>query len=280
MLRRQFLGLLGLLGCKDEEDMLLAQSGIMGFAERTPVDIPYTSYTPTFGGFSVSPTVVARYVNYGGLVHVWITTTVHGTSNATGAATLTFTLPITSANTTSQNTVVAVTVNNGARSTVPGLCVVTANSTTATVYRDSTAVTAWTGSGNKSFNLSIVYDAGTYETFAPSFAGFSVNPTVTARYLRQFGRCHYYLTTTAHGTDNNAGSSSTTVSLPFQAANFDQRMPVAVITNNGSRQAGLGMMYVAANSSTGIIYRNPGEGTAWQGSGNKSFSFSIVYETV
>jgi hypothetical protein len=260
--------------------MLLAQSGIMGFQERIPTDIPYTTYTPTFAGFSASPTVVARYVNYGGLVHVWIQTTAHGTSNATAANSLTFTLPIASANTVAQNTVVSVTVNSGARSTVPGYCLITANSTTATVYRDSSAVTTWTGSGNKSFNLSIVYDAGTYETFAPSFAGFSANPTVTARYLRQFGRCHYYLSTSAHGTSNTTSSNSTTVSLPFQSANFIQRMPIAVITDNGSRQTGLGMMYVAANSSTGIVYRNPGEGTLWTGSGNKSFSFSVVYQTV
>lgn len=277
MRRSEFLGLLPLIGC---EDMLLSQIGLLGKTELIPTDIPYTSYTPTFGGFSVAPTVVARYVNYGGLVHLWITATAHGTSNATAANSLTFTLPIASANTIVQNCVCASTTNNGVRNSAPGLVVLTSNSTTATVFRDMTTVTTWTGSGNKSFNLSLVYEASGYTAYAPTFAGFSANPTVTARYIRLFGACHYYLTTTAHGTSNNTGSAATTVSLPVVSANYVQRIPCTIIVDNGSRQSAEGMMYIAASTGTAIIYRNAGEGTLWTGSGNKSFTFSIGYETV
>jgi len=122
----------------------------------------YTSYTPIFGGYLVSPTVVARYNNsIPNFTHLWITTTTHGTSNSTIASGLTITLPVTSTNTITQYLPVTSITDNGISQQAQGLMVIPPNSNTATIYRNGTLATAWTGSGNKSFNLSVQYQSAT-----------------------------------------------------------------------------------------------------------------------
>lgn len=114
----------------------------------------WSTWSPTWGGFSVSPTVGAYYVKIGKTVICQITTTGHGTSNATS---LTFTLPFTS----SKSLIVCGTGlphNNGAFSTNPIRIDVAASSATATVYRTLQG-DVWTNSGAKSFYGFLVYEA-------------------------------------------------------------------------------------------------------------------------
>jgi hypothetical protein len=138
--------------------MTLVKTGTNAWLLQNGTPGAYQSYTPTFAGFSVDPVVVARYMLIGKKCHVWLATTSHGTSNSTGAASTTITLPFTSNITIGQTVMCARIVNSGANQSAPGLLSIAANSNVATVYRDGTLITAWTGSGNKSFSFSIEYE--------------------------------------------------------------------------------------------------------------------------
>jgi hypothetical protein len=235
----------------------------------------YLSYTPTFTGFSVDPVVIAHYANLGGMVNLWITPSVHGTSNATS---LTFTLPIATANTISQQLVSARVTDAGASQSQPGLVVLTANSTTATVYKTSQASgTSWTASGSKSFKINILYEASGYSAYTPSWTGFSANPTVTARYFQNGKFVHVYMTASGHGTSN---ATTLTVTLPFTAANtVNQYVPIAGYNNNGSRGAIAGLGVIGANTNIMTCYINMQSGT-WSSSSSKSISCSFEYECI
>lgn len=234
----------------------------------------YSSYTPTFTGFSVAPTVVAHYVNLGGMINLWMTPTVHGTSNATS---FTFTLPIATANTIGQQIVSARVTDNGASQTQPGLVALTPNSTTCTVYKTSQAsATSWTASGQKSCKINILYEASGYSAYTPSWTGFSSNPVVTARYFQNGKFVHVYITASSHGTSN---ATTLTVSLPFTAANtVDQYVPIAGYNNNGARGTIAGLGVITKNTTTMTCYINMQSG-AWSSSSSKSISCSFAYES-
>lgn len=241
---------------------------------KPPFDDSYSSYTPTFGGFSVDPVVSARYANLGGMVHLWITPSAHGTSNAGGAATLTVSLPIAAA-AFAQNIVACRITNNNVSLTVQGLCLIAASASTATIYRDPSAIATWTASGNKSFKMSIFYEASGYTSHTPTFGGFSVAPTVACRYFVNDKFAHLYMSTSAHGTSN---ATNFTFTLPHTSANTeDQIVPVSVVTNNGIRSASQGLCIITKNSTTATVYRDMNS-TLWTASGNKSCNLSIDYE--
>jgi hypothetical protein len=238
----------------------------------------YTSYTPVFTGFSVSPTVEARYFNYSGMVHLWMTTTTNGTSNAT---TFTFTLPIAAVSSTSQNCIVSAVTNGGNLQSLPGIVVITSGSTTATCYVN-TGLAVWNASGTKAINLSILYEASGYTAWSPTFGGFSVSPTVVARYNNSTPYfTHLWITATAHGTSNASGAATLTFTLPVTSANngITQYIPCTRITNNGSAQNTPGLIVIPPNSNTAIVYRDSQLTTVWTASGNKSFGCSITYES-
>jgi len=163
--RRAFLGLIGLIGCKDElEDMEIGEKlwWLCGASGSSPSEEDeadwvetYLTHTPTYTGFSVDPVGTMYYKNYSGMVHAVITVVTHGTSNATS---FTFTLPQTSANNGITQYIHSVsTRNNGTNGTAPGLIVIPPNSTTATLYRDGTLAT-WTAASTKSFTCSFQYE--------------------------------------------------------------------------------------------------------------------------
>lgn len=234
----------------------------------------YSSYTPTFGGFSVSPIVDAHYINMGGMVNLWITPSVHGTSNATS---FTFTLPIASANTISQNLVAARVTDAGASQTVPGCVIILANSTTANVYKTAQATAAWTNSGQKSCKINILYEASGYTGYTPTFTGFSVNPTVTARYFQLGKFVHVYINASVHGTSN---ATTFTMTLPFTAANtVDQYVPIAGYNNNGARGTTSGLGVITKNTNIMTLYTNTNL-AAWTASNNKSPAASFEYECI
>lgn len=111
----------------------------------TPV---FAAWTPTLGGFSGTPTVTARVTRFGKIAFCHLL--ISGTSNAT---TFTFTLPYTSANTTTQRMQVLIQ-NNGV--TAAGMMDILANSTTVNVYLASGG--AFTGSGTKGAYLTFFYE--------------------------------------------------------------------------------------------------------------------------
>lgn len=114
----------------------------------------FTTYTPTFGGFSTNPaSVVARYTIIGKRCDVWVTPNTDGVSNATN---FTITLPFAAANTGSNNQVFVVRIeNSGTYGT--GLLVVVSNSNIANVFAN-TAGGAFTASGNKNVQFYISYE--------------------------------------------------------------------------------------------------------------------------
>jgi hypothetical protein len=129
----------------------------MGYATQKTFSV-LSSWVPVFAGFSADPTVTARYLLIGKMCFYWVTATAHGTSNSTTASGKTMTLPFTSYNGTTQNTVAGRITNNGANQSAPGLGLIASNSNVMTVYRDSTLVTTWTASGNCSWSISGVYE--------------------------------------------------------------------------------------------------------------------------
>lgn len=255
---------------------IIAQPGI--------ANVPYTSYSPTFfTGFSTPPVVQARYFIINGMCHLWITTLTHGVSNGTTANGVTFELPFTSANTVAQHAPVDVIYSNG-RQAAKGLCVILANSNTATVYVDFTTTALWTASPNeKSFNLTLGYEvtgSTGYAAWTSTFAGFSVAPTVTSRYIHLGGGMyHVYMSATGHGTSNTTAANSTTFTLPVAAASgTSQQVQGSGGTNGGTKQSVPFTIVLTAGSTTATVYREGTLSTTWTGSGNKSFQISFFYE--
>lgn len=240
----------------------------------------YSGWTPSWGGFSVNPTVTARSILHtGGMCHVYMTATGHGTSNNTGASSTTFTLPYTSATGFTQ-TVQGAGGTASTRQGVPFVVVVAANSNVATVYRDGTLATTWNGSGNKSFNLNFFYETtgSSYSTWTPTFAGFSTDPTVTARYYGIGKMVHAIVTTTSTGVSNATAPNLTRFSLPFVSnQNFVQTTAGARAVDNGSNLSVLGQVNITTDTDMAFYFRDDALAT-WTGSGNKNFSTSFIYE--
>lgn len=112
-----------------------------------------TAWSPSFGGFSVSPTVTSQYLQFGKLTIATLAEISAGTSNATN---FTVTLPFAPAITTVLN--VARVKDNGGYSTTQGTISLTAGSTTATLFRDPTGTT-WTATNGKACDFTITYIA-------------------------------------------------------------------------------------------------------------------------
>lgn len=112
-------------------------------ADGTEVaNVPFSSWTPTFGGFSANPNWTCYYTKIGKLVFCQIFSYGHGTSNA---ANFTFTLPVQALRSFSISTH---TYDNGAWSTsFLGYAEGGAGSSIVTVYERQGG--SWTSSGAK-----------------------------------------------------------------------------------------------------------------------------------
>lgn len=129
-------------------ELLRAASQLIGGAA-------WTTYVPTFTGFSVNPVVTAYYTQLGKIVHVNIVCNVAGTSNAT---TTTVTLPVVS--TALHSSICwSQTYDNG----VPGLSGMAATSpgtNVCNVHKTSDGgTTGWTASSLKAFHFNLTYEA-------------------------------------------------------------------------------------------------------------------------
>lgn len=117
----------------------------------------WQTWVPTIGGFSVNPTGgIYTYSQIGKMVTLAIAMPNAGTSNA---ATITLSLPVTSANRTSTTWVgYGSVVDNGVVKASPGMITITPASTTLTVVLDF-QFSAFTNYGSKRMQ----YGAITYE---------------------------------------------------------------------------------------------------------------------
>lgn len=115
----------------------------------------YTSYVPTFTGFSSDPTsIVARYNLIGKMCHVILSMGSDGTSNAT---TFTVTLPFAASSSVVQVFTNVIVINNGATLTTPGRLDTRLNSNIADLYINS-AAGAWSSSNGKRARIIITYE--------------------------------------------------------------------------------------------------------------------------
>lgn len=115
----------------------------------------WSSWVPTFTGFSSPPTVTARYALIGKTCHISVITTAHGTSNATS---LTMTLPFAAASGTNQTSCILSVRDNGTTQTTPGRIQATAASNIADIYKTCATTNNWTSSGEKSASFNWTYE--------------------------------------------------------------------------------------------------------------------------
>ena len=137
-----------------DADLLLIEDSAASNAkkkvQRSNLFGKWTSYAPTFGGFSADPTYTAYYVLIGKMCIVSMIGSALGTSNAT---TFTITLPF-NANGTYESSITNV-VNSGAIQ-ANGKVTTSAASNVATLLRSLNA--AWTASSTKIANFLLIYE--------------------------------------------------------------------------------------------------------------------------
>lgn len=133
----------------------------------------------------------------------------------------------------------------------------------------SNALTDESGSGVVQFG------GQNWTTFTPTFTGFSVNPTVDARYLKIGKVCFIQIYTTNVGTSNS--TSLTITNLPFTSGGGTMTTPCFVL-DNGS--ASFGMAVVNSSSSVLQVFKGANlGGNVFTASGSKYVNISFAYET-
>ncbi len=111
-------------------------------------------------------------------------------------------------------------------------------------------------------------------TWVPAWTGFSADPTaVTARYILIGKQCTVWLFSTA-GTSN---ATTTTVTLPFAAANIANQAGMTFPKNNGAFLTSPGRIYTTASSNIGTLDKDIAGG-AWTNPGGKGVVFNFTYE--
>jgi hypothetical protein len=117
-----------------------------------------------------------------------------------------------------------------------------------------------------------VQSIGKYQTWIPTFTGFSVDPTnVVAQYSVNGNMCHVSLTMTA-GTSNATGF---TITLPFSAAITTNTL-TQLVTDNGTNQTAAGACVVNASSNILNIYKSMTLG-GFTASGGKACRLNFMY---
>jgi hypothetical protein len=184
----------------------------------------YRSYTPAFSGFSTDPIVNAQYYARGKMVHVVITTTTDGTSNATVADSFKFTLPFPASSLQGQSMTVAQITNNGSKElTNIGFVLTSAGSNVATCYRNPSATQVWDGSNGKSFSGSFVYEAEDTDAFESTDSTGVARPAIIAWGQSNLGT----------GVTTVASDLELAYQVPFPEVRFYQHsasMNTAVVT--------------------------------------------------
>lgn len=117
---------------------------------------------------------------------------------------------------------------------------------------------------------------GAASSWTPSFAGFSVNPTVsTAKYILIGKACLVYFITNVAGTSN---ATNFTITLPFAAKSSNQSIMLSLVEDNGAFQTGAGVGVTTASSTTLALFKDVGQVNGWTNTGQKRADFSGWYE--
>lgn len=127
--------------------------------------------------------------------------------------------------------------------------------------------------------LFLVFSAGSQESiqwvpYVPTWGGFSVNPTSTAKYALYGKFCVVRIESTA-GTSN---STSLTFTLPFKATNTADTA-LCQFTNGGTLSSTWGLVATASDSTTVTCYRTPSGSPSWTSSGSKYINHvTLIYQ--
>lgn len=118
-----------------------------------------------------------------------------------------------------------------------------------------------------------VQSIGKYQTWTPTFTGFSADPTnVVAQYSVNGNMCHVSLTMTA-GTSN---ATTFTITLPFNASITTNTL-TQLVTDNATNQTAAGACVVNSGSNVISIYKTMALG-AFTASGGKGCRLNFVYK--
>lgn len=110
--------------------------------------------------------------------------------------------------------------------------------------------------------------------YAPSWGGFSANPTGNGRFYTIGRRCFIKLTPSGNGTSN---ATTLTVSGPVNALQTDNFIGWCSNTDNGSVSTTPGRVASASASSTFNVFKDASN-TGWTNTGAKNINMSVDYE--
>lgn len=117
----------------------------------------------------------------------------------------------------------------------------------------------------------------TWQTYTPTFGGFSTAPTIGRVAYVLVGKMCILTVFMSSGTSN---ANFFTMTAPFTAANIsgaEWRASLAFYISGGSIVRGQGDVRLQANSNEIAIATASGF-TSWATTGNKSANFQLIYE--
>lgn len=135
-----------------------------------------------------------------------------------------------------------------------------------------------TFSGDNTFTSSVTVTGGifgmTWNTWTPSFTGFSADPTVGTARFTQIGKL---VVATVNDSGNGTSNATTyTITLPVAAKSTLTNVGFGGGVDN-SAASGTCAVATSAGSSTAAVYKDQNSG-AWTASGAKNCNFTVMYE--
>lgn len=122
----------------------------------------------------------------------------------------------------------------------------------------------------------IAQSVGIWQSWTPTFTGFSADPAVTFARYTLIGKTCICTVVMGNGTSN---ATTFTMTLPAVAANTGiAKSAGASAVDNGAALTTTPRIDTAANSNIATIRSSPAAG-AWTASSTKRVEFTITYET-
>mgnify|MGYP001611918650 CR=1 FL=1 len=118
----------------------------------------------------------------------------------------------------------------------------------------------------------VAQSIGQFNSWTPTFTGFSADPTGTHRYSLNGKMC----TVNIHETVNASNATTFTFTLPYNSKNTIFIGGLNYV-DNGAQSATYGKIELTAGSNI-VIVRTSGSSGAWTSSGNKAIRASFTYE--
>ena len=138
------------------------------------------------------------------------------------------------------------------------------------------SIHVWSGNSKFEGDLTVTGDilGLTWSDWAPTFGGFSSDPTVVASYA-QIGKTVTARMFALAGTSN---ATTFTVTLPVAAKSASlQGFAIGPVEDNGTVQSTPGLLLTRSGSATADVYLDMAS-TSWTASGSKKADFVITYE--